>query len=132
KWFAIAAKGGDQDAIEKRDEVAKAMRKEQLENARAAADLWKAQPLDQEANSVSLPEEWASGHPLATGSVDMEKAIRNIQAILNKSGFEAGAADGKMGAKTVAAIKAFQTSVGQEATGKINDAFVKELLARNK
>jgi localization factor PodJL len=36
-----------------------------------------------------------------------------------------------MGQKTVAAIKAFQTSVGQEANGKINDALVKALLARN-
>lgn len=132
KWFAIAAKSGDKDAAQKRDEVANAMRKEQLESARAKVDLWKVRPLDPKANSINLPDEWASGKPLTTASVDMEKAIRNIQAILNRNGFDAGQPDGRMGAKTVGAIKAFQTSVGQEPTGKINDALVKELLARNK
>lgn len=132
KWFAIAAKDGDKDAAQKRDEVANAMRKEQLESARAKVDLWKVKPLDPKANSINLPDEWASGKPLTTASVDMEKAIRNVQAILGKNGFDAGVPDGKMGTKTVAAIKAFQTSVGQEPTGKINEALVKELLARNK
>jgi len=132
KWFAIAAKDGDKDAAQKRDEVASAMRKEQLESARAKVDLWKVKPLDPKANSVNLPDEWASGKPLTTASVDMEKAIRNVQAILNKNGFDAGQPDGKMGAKTIAAIKAFQTSVGQEPNGRINDALVRELLARNK
>ncbi|EUB98668.1 Peptidoglycan-binding domain 1 protein [Rhizobium sp. CF080] len=132
KWFAVAAKEGDKDAAQKRDEVGNAMRKEQLESARAKVDQWKVKPLDPKANSVNLPDEWASGKPLTTASVDMEKAIRNIQAILNKSGFDAGTADGKMGAKTVTAIKAFQTSVGQEPNGKITDALVKELLAKNK
>jgi len=132
KWFAVAAKEGDKDAAQKRDEVGNAMRKEQLESAKAKVDRWKVKPLDPKANAVNLPDEWASGKPLTTASVDMEKAIRNIQAILNKSGFDAGTADGKMGAKTVTAIKAFQTSVGQEPTGKITDALVKELLAKNK
>ena len=131
KWFAIAAKGGDTDAAQKRDEVAKAMRKEQVDAARTAADAWKPQTPKAEANSVQLPDEWAGEKPVKTSSVDMEKAIRNIQAILNKNGFEAGEPDGKMGQRTIGAIKAFQTSVGQEATGKINDALVKELLARN-
>lgn len=131
KWFAIAAKGGDQDAAQKRDEVAKAMRQDQVQAARAAADSWKAQPLRAEANEVTLPDGWTNGTPLTTGSVDVEKAILNIQAILNKSGFDAGTPDGKMGPKTTEAIKAFQTSVGQEPTGKVNDALVKELLKRN-
>ena len=50
---------------------------------------------------------------------------------MNKNGFDAGIADGVMGAKTVAAIKAFETSIGQEPTGKISDKLVNELLARN-
>src|SRR5262249_41364579 len=53
KWFAISAKDGDKDAAQKRDEVANAMRKEQLESARARVDLWKVKPLDPKANSVT-------------------------------------------------------------------------------
>src|SRR5690606_34223392 len=38
KWFALVAKAGDKDAAEKRDEIARALRPEQLETARAAAE----------------------------------------------------------------------------------------------
>jgi len=132
KWFAVAAKAGDNDAAQKRDEVANAMRKEQLESARAKVDLWKVMTPEPRANAVVVPDEWAAGKRLTTASVDMEKAVRNIQAILNKNGFEAGRPDGKLGAKTVSAIKSFQSSIGQEPSGRINDALVRELLARNK
>ncbi|AYC99541.1 peptidoglycan-binding protein [Neorhizobium sp. NCHU2750] len=131
KWFGVAAKGGDTDAAAKRDEVAKAMRKEQLDSAKAKLDAWTAKPLDSRANIVNLPDEWANGKKLTTSSIDMTKAIRNIQAILNKNGFDAGVPDGKMGAKTISAIKAFQSKIGQEPTGKVDDAMVRELLARN-
>jgi localization factor PodJL len=131
KWFAIAARDGDADAAEKRDEVANAMKPEQLSSAKAKMELWKPQPLDEKANSAELPDEWA-GKATKTASVDMKKAIRNIQAILNNNGFNAGTPDGEMGKKTIAAIKAFQKSVGQAETGEINDALVTELLKRNK
>ncbi len=131
KWFAVAAKGGDKDAAQKRDEVANAMKPDQLEKARAKADLWKAAPLDNKANGINVPDEWI-GNATKTSTVDMRKAIRNIQAILNNNGFDAGQPDGELGAKTVAAIKSFQKSVGQEPSGKINDDTVKALLERNK
>ena len=131
KWFAIAARDGDGDAAEKRDEVANAMRPEQLSSAKAKFDLWKAKPLDEKANSVDLPDEW-DGVATKTATVDMKKAIRNIQAILNNNGFNAGPADGQIGARTKAAIKAFQKSVGQAETGEIDDRLVTELLKRNK
>ncbi|MBX4929790.1 peptidoglycan-binding protein [Rhizobium binae] len=131
KWFAIAAKAGDKDAAQKRDEVANAMKPDQLQRARAKADLWKPEPLDHRANGIDIPDEWA-GTGAKTASVDMKKAIRNIQAILNNNGFDAGVPDGEMGAKTVAAIKNFQKSIGQEPDGKVTDATVKALLERNK
>ncbi|MDR9758765.1 peptidoglycan-binding protein [Rhizobium redzepovicii] len=131
KWFAIAAKAGDKDAAQKRDEVANAMKPDQLERARAKADLWKPEPLDHRSNTIDIPDEWA-GTGLKTASVDMKKAVRNIQAILNNNGFDAGTPDGEMGAKTVTAIKNFQKSIGQEPDGKVTDATVKALLERNK
>lgn len=131
KWFAIAAKGGDTDAAQKRDEVANALKPEQLERARTEVDVWQPKEMNPDANSANTPDEWA-GKGLKTASVDMKKAIRNIQAILNKNGFDAGTPDGVMGAKTVAAIKAFQTSIGEQPTGQVTDKLVTELLARNK
>ncbi|MBP1885836.1 peptidoglycan-binding protein [Sinorhizobium mexicanum] len=130
KWFSIAARDGDKDAGEKRDEIAKAMKPEQLASAMAKADAWKAEPADAKANTVDVPDAWV-GPPTKTATVDMTKAVRNIQAILNNNGFDAGQPDGYLGKKTITAIKAFQKSVGQEPTGEITDALVKELLKRN-
>ena len=131
KWFAIAANDGDKDAAQKRDEVFNALRPEQAEAAREAVATFRPQPLDPEINQPSIPEEWG-GAELKTASIDMTKAIRNIQAILNNNGFDAGAPDGVMGKKTVAAIKAFQESIGMEVDGEVSDKLVKELLARNR
>jgi localization factor PodJL len=130
KWFAIAARDGDKDAAEKRDEIAKAMKADELSSAQAKVDGWKVQPVDAKANTVEVPDAWV-GPSTKTASVDMTKAVRNIQAILNNNGFDAGPADGQMGKKTIAAIKAFQKSIGQEPTGEITDALVRELLKRN-
>lgn len=130
KWFAIAANDGDKDAAAKRDEVYNALRPEQAEAARNLVAGWKAEPLDQAANTVEVPADWG-GTDTRTASVDMSKAIRNIQAILNNNGFDAGPADGIMGGKTVNAIKAFQSSEGMEPTGEVTDELVRKLLARN-
>tara|TARA_R110002050_G_scaffold206296_1_gene342000 strand:- start:35390 stop:39355 length:3966 start_codon:yes stop_codon:yes gene_type:complete len=130
KWFAIAANDGDKDAAVKRDEVFNALRPEQVESARAAVANWTAKPINPDANSVEVPASWG-GESNETASVDMKKAVRNIQAILNNNGFDAGTPDGVMGKKTTAAIKAFQSSIGMEVTGEIDDKLVKELLERN-
>ncbi len=131
KWFGIAAKDGDTDAAQKRDEVGKVLSPDQLTKAKAEVDGWKAATADDKANATIIPDAWA-GKAQKTNSVDMKKAITYIQAMLNKNGFDVGKPDGVMGAKTVAAIKQFQSSVGQQATGEINDALVKELIARSK
>lgn len=130
KWFAVAAKEGDADAGAKSEEVAKTLSAEQLARAKAAVDAFKITTPDAAANDVTVPDAWV-GKAEKTSSVDMKRAVRNIQAILNNNGFDAGKPDGELGAKTIAAIKGFQTSIGQEPTGKITDALVKELLKRN-
>ena len=132
KWFAIAARDGDKDAAQKRDEIAPKLKPEVRDSIDATVETWKpAVAADPTANEVPVPDEWV-GKAVKTSSVDMKKVIQNVQGILNNNGFDTGVPDGVMGKKTVAAIKAFQTSVGQTPTGQIDDALVKELLARNK
>ncbi|MEI9415441.1 SEL1-like repeat protein, partial [Mesorhizobium sp. Cs1321R2N1] len=130
KWFALVAKTGDKDAAAKRDQIANALRPEQLERARAATELWKAKPLNAAANSVDIPESWQEGTPQTTAGIDMKKAVKNIQLILNKNGYDAGGADGVMGGKTKNAIIAFQTANKLPATGAVDEKLVKALLAR--
>jgi|GEM_PF-154779 len=129
KWFALVAKTGDKDAAAKRDEIANALRPEQLERARAATELWKAKPLNAATNSADVPESWQDSTPQTTASIDMKKAVKNIQLILNKNGYDAGSADGVMGGKTKTAIMAFQTDNKMKPTGEIDAPLVKALLA---
>ncbi|MDX8462231.1 peptidoglycan-binding protein [Mesorhizobium humile] len=129
KWFAIVAKTGDKDAAAKRDEIANALRPEQLERARAATELWKAKPLNAAANSADVPESWQDSAPQTTAGIDMKKAVKNIQLILNKNGYDAGGADGVMGGKTKNAIMAFQTDNKMKPTGEVDAPLVKALLA---
>ena len=128
KWFALVAKTGDRDAASKRDEVAKALRPEQLAKAKAAVELWKAREVDPETNVVDIPEDWSAG--AQTASVDMKQAITNIQAILNKNGYDAGPADGMMGQKTRNAIMAFQADNGMPTDGVVSEALLNKLLER--
>jgi localization factor PodJL len=130
KWFALVAKTGDKDAAAKRDEIANALRPEQLERARAATELWKAKPLDPAANSADIPESWQDGTPQTTAGIDMKKAVQNIQRILNKNGYQAGNPDGMMGQQTKDAIMAFQTDNAMKATGAVDESLVRALLAR--
>lgn len=130
KWFALVAKTGDKDAAAKRDEIANALRPEQLERARAATELWKAKPLNAAANSADIPESWQDSAPQTTAGIDMTKAVKNIQLILNKNGYDAGNADGVIGGKTKNAIMAFQTDNKMSPTGEIDAPLVKALLAK--
>jgi localization factor PodJL len=134
KWFALAAKSGDKDAAGKRDEIANVMRPDQLQKARATAELWKAKPVNPDANSVQVPESWNAdgGQTASVEPVDMTKAIRNIQVILNKNGYDAGAPDGKIGAQTTKAITAYQKANGMPATGLIDEALINSLLKKVK
>lgn len=129
KWFALVAKTGDQDASAKRDEVAKMLRPEQMERARAAAELWKPKTAEAAANAVDIPASWQDG-PVKTASVDMKKAVSNIQKILNKNGYDTGGADGVMGEKTKTAIAAFQKDNGMDPTGRVDENLVKALIER--
>ncbi|MEP9370623.1 peptidoglycan-binding protein [Mesorhizobium sp. KR1-2] len=129
KWFALVAQTGDKDAASKRDEIAKALRPEQLERARAAADLWKPKPLDTAANAFEAPEAWQVDQ-IQTANLDMTQAIRNIQTMLNRNGYDAGGADGMMGQKTKNAIAAFQKDNGMQPTGQVDEKMVRALLAQ--
>lgn len=129
KWFALVAKGGDSDAAAKRDEIAKTLKPAELEKAKASADQWKAKETDAAANDVSVPADWRESQD-TTASVDLKQAVRNIQRILNKNGYDAGEPDGVMGGKTKSAVIAFQAANDLTPDGEINEPLVRALLAK--
>lgn len=129
KWFALVAKSGDADASEKRDEIAKSLSPADLEKARNTTELWKAKPLDPDANAVTVPDDWTSEEDRTAG-IDMKQAIKTVQIILDKNGYEVGGVDGVMGQKTRAAIASFQGDNGMTPTGEVDAVLVKALLER--
>jgi len=56
KWFFLAAKEGDQDAAQKRDEIASRLDQQTLAAARAAAENWTAVP--QPADAITVKGAW--------------------------------------------------------------------------
>ncbi|MBX3583637.1 MAG: SEL1-like repeat protein [Rhizobiaceae bacterium] len=129
KWFALVAKTGDKDAASKRDEIGKVLRPEQLERARAATELWRPKALVADANTVDVPAAWRESVETAA-TIDVTKALKSVQQMLNKSGYDAGSADGVMGGKTRAAITQFQKDNGLAPTGKVDETLVRALMAR--
>ncbi len=119
KWFAIAAKAGDKDAAQKRDTIAKQMRPDQLELARGKVELWQPKELNEKANNVEIPVSWKTS-PQITASLTSKQMITKSQVLLAKLGFKPGPADGLMGAKTVNAIKNFQSRAGIPTNGKVS------------
>ncbi len=60
----------------------------------------------------------------------MRRGEANIQRALTALGFNAGRADGRFGRKTLAAIRAFQASIGASQTGALTVAQQAQLLKR--
>ncbi|KQT54377.1 hypothetical protein ASG43_01855 [Aureimonas sp. Leaf454] len=129
KWFAVVAQTGDKDAEAKRDEIAKSLSPEQLKEAKEQVTAWSPKPRPEAANTVELPAGWTDKTD-TTASVDMKRAVRNIQAILGKLGYDAGSPDGVLGDKTKTAIAAFQKQAGLKATGSVDEPLIRALLER--
>jgi peptidoglycan hydrolase-like protein with peptidoglycan-binding domain len=64
---------------------------------------------------------------LANPSSAEIRPVRQVQQTLSDQGFEAGSADGIWGAKSVAALKAFQRAKGLNPTGVIDQATLQQL-----
>lgn len=129
RWFGIVAGAGDKDAGSKMQEVGKTLSAEQRQSLDAEIAAWKAEPRIEAANTVDVPADWSETAG-STASVDMSRAIRNVQAILIKLGYDPGQPDGKVGARTEAAIRQFQGKAGLAATGKIDEPLIRALLDR--
>jgi localization factor PodJL len=118
KWFSLAARNGDADASEARDDIAKSLSAEAVGRIADEIAAWKAEPLDLAANFAPLGT-WSTtfdpGEVITTKDV-----VAKVQMALTKLGFDVGVPDGLAGPKTAEAIKAFERSTGMTESGAIN------------
>jgi localization factor PodJL len=124
KWFAIAAAQGDSDAAARRDEVAKVLAPDDLTKARATVTAWHVKPPIADANGVATPAGGWDGPGEMLSDADRQALVSKIQTLLADAGYDVGPADGVAGAKTAAAVKAFQQKQGVEPTGAIDNTLL--------
>jgi localization factor PodJL len=122
KWFALAAKAGDQEAAKRRDVVKAELAPAELQAAEQAIAAWTAKAPVAEANGMDEPAEWADASPTPNTAL-----VSRAQSLLNKLGYDVGAPDGLMGAKTRDAIKSFERKNGLQETGTVTVPLVAKL-----
>ncbi|MEP1206507.1 MAG: peptidoglycan-binding protein [Rhizobiaceae bacterium] len=130
KWFALAAKTGDNDANKKRDEVANAMDPDDLDFARKEVNNWAPSKLNEAVNRVAVPEEWrgrTSSGRSAQRAAPQNASVKKAQTMLNDRGFNVGEPDGLIGPKTKQAIMEFQKDAGIPITGKVDNKTLQAL-----
>ncbi|EFL87862.1 peptidoglycan-binding protein [Ahrensia sp. R2A130] len=121
KWFALAAKAGDTDAANKRDEVANAMDPSDLSAARKTVNDWAPGKLNDDVNRAELPKEWeGNGSAVRNASSSGNPTVLKAQALLNQRGYNVGQPDGLAGPNTRKAVRDFQRSAGIPVTGEID------------
>ncbi len=139
KWFDIVAKGGDVDAAEKRDDIAKALNDEQLKNAQNESQIWVKNKWIESANVIAVKADyWRDGkeqvhnntNPETKNQLTSSNLVKETQLQLNGLGFDAGKADGIIGEQTKKAVRSFEYELGLPQTGKISKKLLEILKAQ--
>lgn len=129
KWFALAAKQGDQEAEKKQADVASHLDKVNLAAARMAVQTWVQRPLDREVNDElrvwAEPKE--TPKPAATAPNATSISISKVQSLLQARGIYSGPIDGTLSPRTRTAIRTFQKKLGQPQTGEVDGRLLQSL-----
>jgi localization factor PodJL len=128
-WYRLAALQGDSDAAARAGVLAKSLAAGELPIIEARLAAWTPTPSDDSANAVAiLDPAWRdpdSAVLLSGAAVPLtqqpagEDLVAEAQALLLALGFNVGTPDGKLGSRTIAALRQFQQQSGLEVTGRI-------------
>jgi localization factor PodJL len=124
-WYRLAALQGDEDAARRADVLAKSLGPRDLSKVEARLAAWSPRPAEDSANVVaSLDPAWQGqgAQGLLSGAAvppPADDLVAEAQHLLLALGFNVGTPDGKLGSRTVAALRQFQQQSGLEVTGKI-------------
>ena len=126
-WFNLAAsrfsateREDRENAEQNRDIVARLLSPEALARAQRMAREWRPKA---DAESSSPPPRTAEGGD------DTQARVAAIQRALARLGYDPGSADGVLGPKTRAAIRAFQADVGLPKDGRLSERLESAVLA---
>ncbi len=118
KWFSLAAAQGDKDAGKARDDVARSLSADQIQDLQQEIASWRMAPIDIAANFAPLgtwAKDFDPGKPIGDPAL-----VKKVQAALSKLGYDVGIPDGLIGPQTEQAIKDFEHAAGMTQVGKVN------------
>ena len=143
-WYSLAARQADADATTKAAMLEQSLAPATLDAVKARIAAWTARAGDPAANIVAMEDPaWGAkaavmADDVMTQSVDRAaqaeavaaSPVQRAQVLLAGLGYDIGAADGKMGARTANAIRLFELQSGMRVTGQVSEALIAKLAAR--
>jgi localization factor PodJL len=139
-WYALAALQSDADAAKREAALSAALAPAIVAEVKARAGKWSPKQVSQEANIVAVADQaWqspaaaepaaggTSEHKLESVSENADNPVHHVQQLLAGHGFNIGEADGKLGSRTVNAIRLFELQSGMKVTGKVSDELIEKL-----
>ncbi len=128
-WYRLAGLQGDDTADKRAKVLEAALTAAQRTAIDARVAAWQPQPSDDSANVVAVIDPaWkdldtsvltsSAAVPLAPGP-STEDLVSEAQHLLLTLGFNVGEPDGKLGSRTVAALRRFQAESGLDVTGEL-------------
>jgi localization factor PodJL len=121
-WYEIAAANGDASAPGNVATLRDALPLDQAQEAQRRASNWTKAIPNAAANGDFGPQDWTQAS---------RAQVQAVQEILNGLGYEAGPADGLVGAGTRTAIRAFQADNGLPTSGTIETSLIETLNAQS-
>lgn len=118
KWFSLAANSGDQDAAKARDDVARSLDTQTMQQLQDDLNKWTIYPIAIDANFAPIGTWSDKFDPGA--SITEKTVVTRVQTALSKLGYDIGNPDGVMGPKTTQAIQSFERATGMKELGLIN------------
>jgi localization factor PodJL len=128
-WYRVAAEQGDTQAAERGAALAKSLSQADRARLDTKVTAWAPESLSESANVLaSVNPAWVGGGssvlasdaavPQAAGA-SVDDLVTEAQKLLIRMGFNIGTPDGKMGQRTVTALRMFQLKSGLEVTGEL-------------
>jgi len=118
KWFSLAAAQGDEDAEKARQDVARSLDPAIVTRLQSELVNWAPMNLNTTANFAPIGT-WTDNFDPGP-DIESRDVVLQVQAVLNRIGFDSGEPDGLIGPKTVQAIKAFERAIGMNQSGAVN------------
>ncbi len=139
-WYRLAALQGDSDAAARAATLAQGLGRAAQSRIDQRLAAWTPEPSEDDANAVAvLDAAWKDPQSTVLLSGVAEPAlpsppsvdlVAEAQQLLLELGFNVGAPDGKLGSRTVAAIRQFQELSGLDVTGVVTPEVVAEMRER--